>query len=57
MVKWGYVKLFVIHQYIYHVGYTSSHSNYEVKEHWTRTILGWETLPEMTGSDGTIAVV
>ncbi len=30
---------------IYHVGYTSSHSNTEVKQHWAWIILGWETPP------------
>jgi len=28
----------------YHVGYTSSHSNTEVKQHWAWLLLGWETL-------------
>jgi hypothetical protein len=31
-------------QQIYHVGYTSSHSNTEVKQHLAWILLGWETL-------------
>ncbi len=30
-------------QRIYHVGYTSSHSNTEVKQTWTLIILGWDS--------------
>jgi hypothetical protein len=29
-------------QRIYHVKYTSSHTNTEVKQHWAWIILGWE---------------
>jgi hypothetical protein len=41
------------HQWIYHVGYTSSHTNTEVKQHWAWIILGWETLQRISGSAGT----
>ncbi len=34
----------VVSGFTYHVGYTSSHSNTEVKQHWAWIILGWETL-------------
>ncbi len=37
----------------YHVGYTSSHSNTEVKQHWAWILLGWETLQGIPGSAGT----
>ncbi len=37
----------------YHVGYTSSHSYTEVKQHWAWIILGWETLQGIPGSAGT----
>ncbi len=32
------------YQQMYHVGYTSSHLNIEVKQHWAWIILEWETL-------------
>ncbi len=37
----------------YHVGYTSSHSKTEVKQHWAWILLGWETLQGIPGSAGT----
>jgi hypothetical protein len=37
-------------QQIYLVGYTSSHLNSEVKQHWGRIILGRETLQGIPGS-------
>ncbi len=40
-------------QRIYHVGYTSSHLNTEVNQHWAWIILGWETLQGISGSAGT----
>ncbi len=40
-------------QRIYHVGYTSSHMNTEVKQHWAWILLGWETLQGIPGSAGT----
>ena len=39
----------------YHVGYTSSHLNTEVKQHWAWIVLGWETLQGISGSAGTAA--
>jgi hypothetical protein len=33
-------------QQIYHVGYTLSHSNTEVKQPWAKIVLGWETPKE-----------
>ncbi len=39
-------------QQIYHVGYTSSNSNTEVKQHWAWIKLGWETLQRISGSAG-----
>ena len=39
-------------QWIYHVGYTSSHTNTEVKQHWAWILLGWETLQGIPGSAG-----
>jgi hypothetical protein len=46
-VPWA---LFTLHfsQQIYHVGYTSSHLNTEVKQQ----LLGWETLQGIPGSAG-----
>jgi len=38
-------------------GYTSSHFNTKVKQHWARIILGWETLQGISGFDGTTMVV
>ncbi len=40
-------------QRINHVGYTSSHLNTEVKQHWAWILLGWETLQGISGSAGT----
>jgi hypothetical protein len=40
-------------QRIYHVQYTSSHSNTEVKQHWAWIILGCETLKGISSSAGT----
>ncbi len=37
----------------YYVGYTSSHSNTEVKQNWAWILLGWETLQGIPGSAGT----
>ncbi len=39
-------------QRIYHVVYTSSHSNTEVKQHWAWILIGWETLQGIPGSAG-----
>jgi hypothetical protein len=61
------INKWLIHRYLYsqmedkitasqqssHVGYTSSHSNTEVKQHWTCIVLGWETLQIISGSAGT----
>jgi hypothetical protein len=33
-----------------HVGYTSSHSNTAVKQHWACIALGWESLESISGS-------
>jgi hypothetical protein len=41
----------------YHVGYTNSHSNTEVKQHWAWIIFEWETLQEFPGSPDVSAVV
>ncbi len=38
---------------ILHVGYTSFHSNFEVKQHWAYIVLGQETLQRISGSAGT----
>jgi hypothetical protein len=40
-------------QRIYHVGYTSSHSITEVKQHWAWLLLRWENLQGIPGSAGT----
>jgi hypothetical protein len=37
----------------YHVGYTRSHLNTEVKQHWVWIVLGWETLQGNSDSVGT----
>ncbi len=43
----------VCNQWIFHVGYTGSHLNNEVKQHRAWIILGWETLQGISGSAGT----
>jgi hypothetical protein len=47
----------MVSQEIYHVGYSSSFSDTDVKQHWAWIILGWDSLQGISGSVGTIAVV
>jgi hypothetical protein len=52
-IRFYFKKVKVLSADFYHVGYTSSHTNTEVKQHWAWILLGWETLQEIPGSAGT----
>ncbi len=56
--QWSYLTKKQSHsQPVYHVGYTSSHSNIKVQQNRASLVLGWETIQGISGSAGAAVVV